>query len=242
MKGQIVGIEDWRLFLHDAGHSAEPFRTLLGAAADQGRRAIALDLPGFAGSTGRVRSFAPRAIAAHVARFIEALRLPRVDLVGVGWGGLVARSLAGDQPALVRALLTIDTPYERLDARFRRRRDEARGDPDVLRRRLLRELPPGLPEDLRSALGIAIAETSARALTSAYRRLRVVTRKLDNGASELILAGLPRPGQPWLAVRSEGGPEREPADAPRSESWSQPLADPARVWAALAELAASATR
>ena len=232
------------LCLHDAGHSSEVFRSILEHAAAHGRRAIALDLPGFGGSSLRMRGLSPDRVAAHVAGFVDALRLARIDLLGFGWGGLVARVLAVRRPQLVRALLTLDTPLARSSGGFHRRWLEARRAPEVLRRRLLRELPPGVSGELREGLERAIQTASARALRMAYAGLEVREYGGSEPTGELELIGIPVPEQPWLAVSSDAasGSDSEQEISERSlriERWSVPLADASRFWKALETLAQS---
>jgi pimeloyl-ACP methyl ester carboxylesterase len=229
------------LFLHDVGHCAEGFRPILERATAHARRAIGLNLPGLGGSRWVSRRLALGRVAAHVERLTEALRLVRVDLVGYGWGGLVARTVAARNPSLVRSLLTLDTPLDRLEGSFRKRWQEARRDPELLRLRLLRELPAGLDSDQRTAVGEAIKAASSRTLSEAYGGLRVTRCASRNGRRDLMLRGIPSPPQPWLAVVSksiEVGQEGS-SSAPQSEWWSEPLADPRRLWGALDRLAKS---
>jgi pimeloyl-ACP methyl ester carboxylesterase len=234
------------LFLHDVGHSAEVFHLLLESAAAHARRGIGLDLPGFGRSSFRVRSLSPPRVAKHVAILMDALRLARVDLVGYGWGGLVACVLAARQPERVRSVVTLDTPLDCLVGGFRKRWDEARRDPEVLRRRLLREIPPGLSEEVRGRLERAIKRAPSRALRLAYADIPVRERSRAGANGELMLVGVPTPSQPWLAVCSdaldgcEAEPRVEDSSAP-AERWSQPLANPSRFWGALERLARSAT-
>ena len=231
------------LFLHDVGHSCEVFRPLLESAAAHARRAIGLDLPGFGRSSRRVRSLSPQRVARHVASLIDALRLNRIDLVGFGWGGCVARVLAARRPQRVRALLTFETPLTHVGESLRKRIEEAARNPEVLRRRLLRELPAGLSAAQRVALESALQAAPGRALRAAYAGIRV-KRGPPGRSGELELADMPLPSQPWLRVGSELGepdPEREVGGGTRHmERWSEPLAHPTRFWNALERLAMQA--
>lgn len=229
------------LFLHDVGHSAEVFCSILEQAQAHRRRGIGLDLPGFGGSPLRGAGLRLAAVARHVGRLVDALRLPQVDLVGHGWGGLVARVLAVQRPDRVRALLTLDTPLDHLSGSFAKRRIEALRDPEVLRRRLLRELPAGLSEPQRTKLAGAIASASARALRLAYAGIRVRKVPRSDAGSGTLRVDLATPQQPWLVVRSEtvdaSSLERETGGVRvDTEWWSQPFADPPRFWNALERL------
>ena len=201
-------------------------------------------LAGFGRSSLRVRNLSPQRVARHVADLIDALRLERIDLVGFGWGGLVARVLAARRPRGVRALLTFETSLTQAGASLGQRIEEGRRNPEVLRRRLLRELPAGLAEAQRSALEAAIQDAPARALRWAYAGMRVKSGPPGpNG--ELELADLPQPRQPWLQVRTDQGESHEPrhieGEFPHRERWSEPLADLARLWNALERLSKDAS-
>jgi pimeloyl-ACP methyl ester carboxylesterase len=99
-----------------------------------GRRAVALDLPNF-GRSGRLPDTSPETkcgtrsgtnlidlYADYVARFIEALSLEDLALVGHSLGGAVALSVVTRYPDLVSRLLLVDstsfdgilTPEERM--------------------------------------------------------------------------------------------------------------------------------
>ncbi len=232
------------LFLHDVGHSCEVFRPLLESAHTHARRGIGLDLPGFGRSSLRVLSLSPQRVARHVAGLVDALRLQQIDLVGFGWGGLVARVLASLRPRGVRTLLTFETSLTQVGASLGQRIEEGRRNPEVLRRRLLRELPAGLTEAQRSALEDALKHAPARALRRAYAGIRVKSGP-PGAKGELELADMPQPSQPWLLVRTEQGEPHEPREieggSPQMERWSEPLADPARLWNALERLSKDAS-
>ena len=227
------------LFLHDVGHSCEVFRLFLESAHAHARRGIGLDLPGFGRSSLRVRNLSPQRVARHVARLVDALRLDRIDLVGFGWGGFVARVLAARRPRRVRALLTFETPLSHVGGDLQRRIEEAWRNPELLRRRLRRELPAGLSDAQREALEGALRNAPRRALRWAYAGIGVKGGPPGlNG--ELELADMPEPGQPWLLVCSDLGEPLErgegAGESPRMERWSEPLADPERFWNALERL------
>ena len=73
-------------------------------ALAEGRRVIAVDLPGIGSSTGNV----PRTIkgmAGAARAFISELGLTRIDLMGFSLGGFVAQQATLDAPSLVRRLV-----------------------------------------------------------------------------------------------------------------------------------------
>ncbi len=96
------------VLIHGVGGWAENWRELMGPIADSGRRAIAVDLPGFGESQapGRVPYFGPT--DAYYPKFVlalmDALELPAVHLVGNSMGGAVAFMTAVTAPERVRSL------------------------------------------------------------------------------------------------------------------------------------------
>lgn len=77
-------------------------------ALAEGRRVIAVDLPGIGSSTGNV----PRTIkgmAGAARAFISELGLTRIDLMGFSLGGFVAQQVTLDAPELVRRLVLAGT-------------------------------------------------------------------------------------------------------------------------------------
>lgn len=200
------------LLLHDVGLGAASFAPLLARAEAHRRRALAPDLPGFGLSSWPRAGLGPAGCAARLERLLHALRLPRVDLVGHGWGGLVARELATRAPARVRALLTFQVAGEVEGAV---RRAAAARDVAELRRLIAAGIPAELDAGIRAELGRLLAVLPSRSLLGALR-----------GRPS---RPLPAPVQPWLRVG--WGEEAE------GVHWERPLADPDRFWLALAGLA-----
>jgi pimeloyl-ACP methyl ester carboxylesterase len=200
--------------LPEAGFSSALFEDVLASAPARGRRALGVDLPGFGASRAQ-GALDPRASARLLAPALDALRLARFDLVGKGYGGVVARLLACERPERVRALLTLDAPEERLEGRFLACWQAAgRGGPS-LRALLLAELSPALPAALRTRLERELAAVSSRDLVQAFRSVPVAATP-DGGGFALV--GLPRPACPRRAALG-------PIDA-------------GRIWRELAELSA----
>jgi 3-oxoadipate enol-lactonase len=71
-------------------------------------RVISPNFPGYGGSMGRIDGRI-EAYADFVAAFLDALGLDRVDLLGNGFGGFVAQSVALHHPARIDRLMLVDT-------------------------------------------------------------------------------------------------------------------------------------
>lgn len=207
------------LLLPDAGHSAAFFAPLLARAPALGRRAIAVDPPGFGASRPMRGRLSPRHFARRVAELAKALRTERIDVIGFGWGGLIARALATHAPELVRSGLTLDTPSAQLSGVFLARWRSARERPGAVRDRLLQEIPSELNPTARAELEAALHVFPARRLQKLYADIYV----RDASASSPLLTEVDHPAQPWLDLSSEA-------------DWSTPLAQPERLFEALAAL------
>jgi pimeloyl-ACP methyl ester carboxylesterase len=96
------------VLLHGSGgslHSVQRLAEVLSSSFD----VVRLDLPGF-GLTGprADRDYRIRTYAATVARFMEALHIPRYAVAGHSLGGNIAWNLALDHPSRVAALVLIN--------------------------------------------------------------------------------------------------------------------------------------
>jgi|GEM_PF-561786 len=76
------------------------------------RRVYALDWPGWGESAGarpdRLERLAPEPMVDVALRAMDALDIPRADIGGVSWGGLIALELALAAPERVDKLLLVD--------------------------------------------------------------------------------------------------------------------------------------
>lgn len=72
------------------------------------RRVLTPNFPGYGGSQGAMPSDI-RAYGDLVAEFLDALGIAQVDLLGNGFGGFVAQSVALEHPARVARLMLVDT-------------------------------------------------------------------------------------------------------------------------------------
>jgi pyruvate dehydrogenase E2 component (dihydrolipoamide acetyltransferase) len=94
------------LFIHGFGADLNSWMFTQPVLAE-GRRAVALDLPGHGGSTKEVGAGDGETLAAAVADALDVLGLERVHLVGHSMGGAVAILLAGRRPERVASLTLI---------------------------------------------------------------------------------------------------------------------------------------
>jgi 3-oxoadipate enol-lactonase len=95
------------LFLHGIGGAAKAFGPQLDHFGGR-YRAIAWDMPGYAGSVP-LPLVTMEALAAALAGFIQALALERPVLVGHSIGGMVAQRLLAEAPYVARAVVLAQT-------------------------------------------------------------------------------------------------------------------------------------
>jgi hypothetical protein len=166
------------VLLPDVGVSARLLEPFALRAAQLGRRAIGVDLPGFGGSRRRVRSLRPADVAAQLEALFEALRVERIDVVGAGFGALVAAELASSR---VRSKLLLDAEPERMRARAA----EAARDVEALRARLIAELPAQLSQALRAELTADLERAPAENLRRAATPIGVASLGWDAALASL---------------------------------------------------------
>jgi len=92
------------LMVPDLGSSAATWECLTGRVCEQDRQIVAIDLPG-TGHSDPVRGSDLTAFVEHLQRVVEHLGNDPIDLVGCGFGGYLAASLAARSPGLVRRLI-----------------------------------------------------------------------------------------------------------------------------------------
>jgi pimeloyl-ACP methyl ester carboxylesterase len=83
------------------------WREQLVTLADAGFRAVAMDLRGYGGSDHTPHGYDPLTLAADVAGVIRTLGEPEAIVVGQGWGGLVAWTVASQYPDLTTGLVAV---------------------------------------------------------------------------------------------------------------------------------------
>ncbi|MFI8933313.1 alpha/beta fold hydrolase [Streptomyces sp. NPDC053474] len=99
------------VLLHALGEDATDWEAVVPALA-RSRRAYALDLRGH-GRSDWPGDYSLELMQADVLRFLDALGLGPVDLIGHSMGGIVAYLLAQDHPQRVSRLILEDVPIPR---------------------------------------------------------------------------------------------------------------------------------
>lgn len=92
------------LMLPDLGSSAATWECLTGAVCERDRQIVAVDLPG-TGHCDPVRGSDLAAFIDHTHRLVEQLATEPIDLVGCGFGGYLAASVAAKDPQIVASLV-----------------------------------------------------------------------------------------------------------------------------------------
>jgi pimeloyl-ACP methyl ester carboxylesterase len=95
------------VLLHGWGASHKFWRTTLSAFSPR-RRVIAPDLPGFGVSSKAPRDWTVEGYAAWLGDFLDALRLPSVELAGHSMGGTIALLFALARPERVSRLVLVN--------------------------------------------------------------------------------------------------------------------------------------
>lgn len=99
------------LMLHGFGEFWWTWRHQLTAIADAGFRAVAVDLRGYGDSDKPPRGYDAWTLSGDMAGLIKALGERKAHLVGHGWGGLLAWSVAALHPRLVHSLAVLSAPH-----------------------------------------------------------------------------------------------------------------------------------
>jgi haloalkane dehalogenase len=98
------------LFLHGNPTWSYIWRNVLPCVAQKtGRRAIAIDLLGMGRSDKPVLDYTPQLHTGILSKFIRALDLEDVILVGHDWGGAIMTGYAVDHPGKVDGLIFLET-------------------------------------------------------------------------------------------------------------------------------------
>src|SRR5450756_804408 len=143
-------------------------------------RVLALDLPGFGGSSPPPAPWGTPEYAAFVERAMTSLGVTRATYIGHSFGGRIAIWLAALSPEAVQALVLIDAAGIRPSATFRGRLRQLlyKTARTVLRLPILGTKRPALRERLAMRFGSA----DYRATTGVMRASMVKTVNLDLAA------------------------------------------------------------
>jgi pimeloyl-ACP methyl ester carboxylesterase len=96
------------ILVHGLGATKASMLPTLGALAREGRRAIAIDLPGFGDSTKPLlAAYDPPYFADAVTALLDALDLERADLIGNSMGGRIAIEVGLRAPERARRLVLL---------------------------------------------------------------------------------------------------------------------------------------
>jgi pimeloyl-ACP methyl ester carboxylesterase len=87
------------------------WRHQLTALADSGLRVVAPDLRGYGGSDKPPRGYDALTVASDLAGLVRALGERDAVVVGHGWGGHLAWTLAAAHPTVVRRLVVLSAPH-----------------------------------------------------------------------------------------------------------------------------------
>lgn len=99
------------LLLHGFPQFWWAWRHQMGALADAGYRAAAMDLRGYGASDKPPRGYDTYTSATDVASVLRSLGASRAVVVGLGWGGWIAWSMPTLQPAVTRAVASVSMPH-----------------------------------------------------------------------------------------------------------------------------------
>ncbi len=124
------------LFLHGFGQFWWTWRHQLTALSDAGYRAVAVDLRGYGDSDKPPRGYDAWTLAGDAGGLVKALGERKAHIVGHGWGGLLAWTVAAMHPRLVHSIAAVSAPH-----------------PLALRRQIRRTLLRRKPNNQAKALG-----------------------------------------------------------------------------------------
>ena len=109
------------VLVHGFTGSRDDWREVLPRLAARGRT-VAPDLRGHGGSTnpGESAAYSIDQLVADLSGFLDALGMPRIDLLGHSMGGMVALRFTLDRPERVASLILMDTAAEPITQGARR--------------------------------------------------------------------------------------------------------------------------
>lgn len=197
------------LCLHRSPHSGRAFVPFL-AVAGRGRSVFAPDLPGFGDSDPPPPPAGVIQHSAAIGDFLDAMRLRQIDVVGHGFGALVAAELAATRPAQVRRLVLVSPPLAAEAAAPHPVIPAADGSHLLEEwRRAVAECGPAVPaEGVTAALAERLRNGAQAAAAAAAQRAYPLLPRLSTLTAQLLVLRLrddlrtqarPAPGVPARA-------------------------------------------
>jgi pimeloyl-ACP methyl ester carboxylesterase len=99
------------LLLHGFGQFWWTWRHQLTALSAAGYRAVAVDLRGYGDSDKPPRGYDAWTLAGDAGGLVKALGERKAHIVGHGWGGLLAWTVAAIHPRLVHSIAAVSAPH-----------------------------------------------------------------------------------------------------------------------------------
>ena len=172
------------VFIHGNGGSSAQWQAQLAYLRSKGRRAIALDLPGFG------RSIAPAdgdlSLEAMVSAIDRSLvRVPKFVLAGHSYGGAVTAAYAATHPEKVAGVIYIDAAASALPLgaeQEARLASALRADKMAVVRRWFEPMLKPSPEAVRKAVLTSVEKTSTDVFLGALLSLKAYDAKKLVGA------------------------------------------------------------
>jgi len=97
------------LILHGWGSNISRWTTVMDQLAEKGYRCLALDLPGFGQSDEPETVWDSETYTAFILKWMEAMAIGKVLLLGHSFGGKIATFIAYHQPEKVEALILVSS-------------------------------------------------------------------------------------------------------------------------------------
>ncbi len=185
------------VFLHGVGSDKGLWQAQLEHFAAAGRRAVALDYPGYGESDLAPHALTRPEIARYLWGALDALAIKAAHVVGLSMGGVVALEMWRQQPARLRSLVLADTFARHPDADLFVARAEqvvaTLSMPEFAEARAPLVLRPNAPAELVRA----VRENMSRIDQRSYRWAAVAVWTAD------YLDDLPRVQTPTLVLVGE---------------------------------------
>ena len=169
------------VFIHGNGGSSEQWRAQLEHFRTNGRRAIAIDLPGFGRSAAPANGdMSLTAMATAIDRAVDALHVKRFVIVGHSYGGAVVATYSASHPEKLAGAVYVDAAAAGLPM-TQQQKDQFSAALRADKMRVVRAwfapmLAPSA-ENVRESVFASVEKTSADALISALMSLSAFDAK-----------------------------------------------------------------